>query len=56
MDILINTAAMFPSSPDGVISQALWAVTLDVNVTANYLLCDEAAKLFERRVWMAQSS
>jgi NAD(P)-dependent dehydrogenase (short-subunit alcohol dehydrogenase family) len=47
MDILINTAAMFPSSPDGVISQALWAVTLDVNVTANYLLCDEAAKLFE---------
>jgi rhamnose utilization protein RhaD (predicted bifunctional aldolase and dehydrogenase)/NAD(P)-dependent dehydrogenase (short-subunit alcohol dehydrogenase family) len=47
MDILINTAAMFPSSPDGVISQALWAVTLDINVTANYLLCDEAARLFE---------
>ncbi len=45
-DILINTAAMFPSSPDGVISEALWAMTLDVNVTSNYLLCDEAAKLF----------
>jgi rhamnose utilization protein RhaD (predicted bifunctional aldolase and dehydrogenase)/NAD(P)-dependent dehydrogenase (short-subunit alcohol dehydrogenase family) len=46
VDILINTAAMFPSSPDGVISAAMWATTLEVNVTANYLLCDEAAKLF----------
>ena len=46
VDILINTAAMFPSSPDGVISEAMWATTLDVNVTANYLLCDEAAKVF----------
>jgi NAD(P)-dependent dehydrogenase (short-subunit alcohol dehydrogenase family) len=46
-DILINTAAMFPSSPDGIISEAQWAMTLDVNVTANYLLCDEAAKIFK---------
>jgi rhamnose utilization protein RhaD (predicted bifunctional aldolase and dehydrogenase)/NAD(P)-dependent dehydrogenase (short-subunit alcohol dehydrogenase family) len=46
VDILINTAAMFPSSPDGVISEAMWAMTLDVNVTSNYLLCDEAAKVF----------
>ena len=45
-DILINTAAMFPSSPDGVITEAQWATTLDVNVTANYLLADEAAKIF----------
>jgi NAD(P)-dependent dehydrogenase (short-subunit alcohol dehydrogenase family) len=37
---------MFPSSPDGVIYEALWATTLDINVTANYLLCDEAAKVF----------
>jgi len=46
-DILINTAAMFPSSADGIISEAQWAMTLDVNVTANYLLCDEAAKIFK---------
>jgi rhamnose utilization protein RhaD (predicted bifunctional aldolase and dehydrogenase)/NAD(P)-dependent dehydrogenase (short-subunit alcohol dehydrogenase family) len=46
VDILINTAAMFPSSPDGVISEAMWSTTLDVNVTGNYLLCDEAAKIF----------
>ena len=46
VDILINTAALFPSSPDGIISDAQWALTLEVNVTANYLLTDEAAKIF----------
>jgi rhamnose utilization protein RhaD (predicted bifunctional aldolase and dehydrogenase)/NAD(P)-dependent dehydrogenase (short-subunit alcohol dehydrogenase family) len=46
IDILINTAALFPSSPDGIISDAQWALTLEVNVTANYLLVDEAAKIF----------
>ncbi len=46
IDILINTAALFPSSPDGVVTDAQWALTLEVNVTANYLLADEAAKVF----------
>jgi len=46
LDILVNTAALFPSSPDGVVPDSMWATTLDINVTANYLLSDEAAKLF----------
>ena len=46
IDILINTAAIFPSSPDGIINDALWALTLEVNVTANHLLTDEARDLF----------
>jgi rhamnose utilization protein RhaD (predicted bifunctional aldolase and dehydrogenase)/NAD(P)-dependent dehydrogenase (short-subunit alcohol dehydrogenase family) len=46
IDILINTAALFPSSPDGHISDELWSTTLDINVTANYILADEAAKVF----------
>jgi rhamnose utilization protein RhaD (predicted bifunctional aldolase and dehydrogenase)/NAD(P)-dependent dehydrogenase (short-subunit alcohol dehydrogenase family) len=46
VDLLINTAALFPSSPDGIISDAQWALTLEVNVTANYLLTDEAFHLF----------
>jgi len=45
LDVLINTAALFPSSPDGNISDEQWGVTLDVNVTANYLLADEAARI-----------
>ena len=49
VDILINTAALFPSSPDGIISDAMWATTLNVNVTANYLLTDEAAKIFKEQ-------
>jgi len=46
VDILINTAAMFASSPDGVIADAMWAVTLDVNVTANFLLADAIKHIF----------
>ena len=46
VDILINTAALFPSSPDGIIPDAAWATTFDINVTANYRLADEAGKIF----------
>jgi NAD(P)-dependent dehydrogenase (short-subunit alcohol dehydrogenase family) len=45
IDILINTAAMFPSSPDGQISDAQWAATLDLNVTANHRLAGEASRI-----------
>ena len=46
IDMLINTAAFFPSSSEDAIPDALWAATFEVNVTANYLLADKAAKLF----------
>jgi len=46
LDILVNTAAIFPSSSTGAISDTAWATTLDLNVTANYLLADEAAEIF----------
>jgi len=49
IDILINTAAIFPSSPSGDIEDAMWDDTFAVNVTANYLLADEAAKMFEEQ-------
>jgi rhamnose utilization protein RhaD (predicted bifunctional aldolase and dehydrogenase)/NAD(P)-dependent dehydrogenase (short-subunit alcohol dehydrogenase family) len=45
-DILINTAALFPSSPSGEINDKQWGVTLEVNVTGNYLLVDEGARIF----------
>jgi rhamnose utilization protein RhaD (predicted bifunctional aldolase and dehydrogenase)/NAD(P)-dependent dehydrogenase (short-subunit alcohol dehydrogenase family) len=46
IDILINTAATFPT-PDlaGRIRDEQWASTLTLNVTANYLLADEAASV-----------
>ena len=49
VDLLINTAAIFASSPDGVVSDAMWTTTLEVNVKANYLLADEAAKIFKEQ-------
>jgi len=49
VDILVNTAAMFASSPDGLITDEQWALTLDVNVTANYLLANEVAKIFDQQ-------
>ncbi len=47
LDLLINTAALFPSSKDGQISDEQWGVTLEVNVTSNYLLADEAARILK---------
>ena len=49
IDILINTAAVFPSSPDGVIHDGQWGTTLDINVTANHRLADELAKIFREQ-------
>lgn len=44
-DILVNTAALFPSSSSGVISSEQWAQTLEINVTANFLLVEEIGTL-----------
>ena len=56
LDLLINTAALFPSSPDGVITDAQWALTLEVNVTGNYLLTDESLRVFKAQGLPAASS
>jgi rhamnose utilization protein RhaD (predicted bifunctional aldolase and dehydrogenase)/NAD(P)-dependent dehydrogenase (short-subunit alcohol dehydrogenase family) len=45
VDLVINTAAMFASSPDGVISDEQWRATLDLNVTANFFLVEEAKQI-----------
>jgi NAD(P)-dependent dehydrogenase (short-subunit alcohol dehydrogenase family) len=49
VDAVLNTAAIFPSSPDGIIRDEQWATTLTVNVTANYLLADETASLLREQ-------
>jgi len=50
IDIVINTAASFPS-PDlaGRIRDEQWHSTLALNVTANYLLADEAAAVLQEQ-------
>lgn len=49
VDIVIVTAAMFPSSPSGVINDELWRATLDVNIMGSYLAADEARALFDEQ-------
>jgi rhamnose utilization protein RhaD (predicted bifunctional aldolase and dehydrogenase)/NAD(P)-dependent dehydrogenase (short-subunit alcohol dehydrogenase family) len=49
VDIIVNTAAIFPSSPDGHINDAQWGLTLDVNVTANHRLIEEAAEILREQ-------
>src|SRR6204780_1147458 len=47
LDIVVNTAAIFPSSADGKITDDQWGVTLDINVTANHRLMQEAATVLK---------
>ena len=49
LDLLINTAALFPASPDNTTSQTQWGKTLEINVTANYFLAEQAARIFREQ-------
>lgn len=45
-DVVVNTAAMFPVGENGHFSDEQWPRTLDLNVTANYLLAEESREIF----------
>jgi NAD(P)-dependent dehydrogenase (short-subunit alcohol dehydrogenase family) len=45
-DVVVNTAAIFPVSESGRLSDEQWRSSFDINVTANYLLVDEANETF----------
>jgi rhamnose utilization protein RhaD (predicted bifunctional aldolase and dehydrogenase)/NAD(P)-dependent dehydrogenase (short-subunit alcohol dehydrogenase family) len=49
LDLLINTAALFPASADNTTSQTQWGKTLEINVTANYFLANQAARIFREQ-------
>jgi rhamnose utilization protein RhaD (predicted bifunctional aldolase and dehydrogenase)/NAD(P)-dependent dehydrogenase (short-subunit alcohol dehydrogenase family) len=49
IDLLINTAALFPASADNITSAPQWGKTLEINVTANYFLAEEASRIFREQ-------
>ena len=49
IDVVVNTAAVFLVAPAGRLSDAQWATTLDVNVTANARLAEEAAAILQEQ-------
>jgi rhamnose utilization protein RhaD (predicted bifunctional aldolase and dehydrogenase)/NAD(P)-dependent dehydrogenase (short-subunit alcohol dehydrogenase family) len=51
IDVIVNTAAVYPTPEPGVSApDAVWARTMQINVTSNYVLADEA-----RRILAAQN-
>src|SRR6185369_1148889 len=47
VDIIVNTAAIYPvPGADGRLTQAQWAKTFQINVTGNFLLANEAERVF----------
>ena len=48
VDIVINTAAIYPTpDPSAASAEAVWAKTLHINVTGNYVLAEEAARVLK---------
>ncbi|HEV2426444.1 MAG TPA: bifunctional rhamnulose-1-phosphate aldolase/short-chain dehydrogenase [Terriglobia bacterium] len=47
LDVLVNTVALFPTPLDGRVTDAQWSLTLELNITSNYLLVDEASRILE---------
>jgi rhamnulose-1-phosphate aldolase/alcohol dehydrogenase len=45
-DVVVNTAAIYPTPDPSQPAEAVWAKTLQVNVTSNYVLAQEAARVF----------
>jgi rhamnose utilization protein RhaD (predicted bifunctional aldolase and dehydrogenase)/NAD(P)-dependent dehydrogenase (short-subunit alcohol dehydrogenase family) len=46
-DVVVNTAAIFPTPEPGTPAETTWGRTLGINVTSNFLLAQEAAKILQ---------
>jgi rhamnose utilization protein RhaD (predicted bifunctional aldolase and dehydrogenase)/NAD(P)-dependent dehydrogenase (short-subunit alcohol dehydrogenase family) len=49
IDAIVNTAAIYPTPPPGTPPEDTWAKAMQVNVTSNYVLADEAAKILKEQ-------
>jgi NAD(P)-dependent dehydrogenase (short-subunit alcohol dehydrogenase family) len=47
IDILVNTAAVYPTPAPGTPVEDVWALTLRVNVTSNHVLAEEVGTVLE---------
>jgi rhamnose utilization protein RhaD (predicted bifunctional aldolase and dehydrogenase)/NAD(P)-dependent dehydrogenase (short-subunit alcohol dehydrogenase family) len=46
-DSIVNTAALYPTPDPSAAPEGVWARTLQINVTANFILAQEAAKVLK---------
>jgi rhamnose utilization protein RhaD (predicted bifunctional aldolase and dehydrogenase)/NAD(P)-dependent dehydrogenase (short-subunit alcohol dehydrogenase family) len=47
VDAIVNTAAVYPTPAAGTPPETVWAQALNVNVTGNFVLAEEAAKILK---------
>ena len=46
-DVVINTAAIYPTPDPSVPAESVWSKTLSINVTSNFVLAQETAKVLK---------
>ena len=49
VDAIVNTAAIYPTPPPGTPAEDVWHKTLHINVTSNYVLAQEAARILQEQ-------
>jgi rhamnose utilization protein RhaD (predicted bifunctional aldolase and dehydrogenase)/NAD(P)-dependent dehydrogenase (short-subunit alcohol dehydrogenase family) len=49
IDAIVNTAAIYPTPAPGTPPEEVWSRAMHVNVTSNYVLADEAAKILKEQ-------
>jgi rhamnose utilization protein RhaD (predicted bifunctional aldolase and dehydrogenase)/NAD(P)-dependent dehydrogenase (short-subunit alcohol dehydrogenase family) len=49
LDIIVNTAAIYPTPAPGTPAEDVWAKAMHVNVTSNYVLAEEAGKILKEQ-------
>jgi rhamnose utilization protein RhaD (predicted bifunctional aldolase and dehydrogenase)/NAD(P)-dependent dehydrogenase (short-subunit alcohol dehydrogenase family) len=49
VDAIVNTAAIYPTPAPGTPAEDVWGTAMHVNVTSNYVLADEAAKILKEQ-------
>jgi len=47
LDIVVNTAAIYPTPPPGTPAEVVWGQALSINVTSNHVLAQEAAAVLK---------
>jgi rhamnose utilization protein RhaD (predicted bifunctional aldolase and dehydrogenase)/NAD(P)-dependent dehydrogenase (short-subunit alcohol dehydrogenase family) len=48
-DVVVNTAAIYPTPDPSAPPEPVWSRTLQINVTSNYVLAQEAARIFREQ-------
>jgi rhamnose utilization protein RhaD (predicted bifunctional aldolase and dehydrogenase)/NAD(P)-dependent dehydrogenase (short-subunit alcohol dehydrogenase family) len=49
VDAIVNTAAIYPTPAPGTPAEDVWGKAMHVNVTSNYVLAEEAAKILKEQ-------